>query len=90
MQLPWDSLSIQVAEQLKDLLLDIAAEEKGNVTLDLGNINKIDLSAIQLLLSLKKTLVSKGYELYLSNCTNSVLDAIAITGCLEHFEFAHE
>ena len=90
MQLPWDSLNIQVAEQLRELLLEVLNDDVKDVTLDLENVNKLDFSAIQILLSFQKSLESGGHKLYLSNCTNSVLDAIAITGCLEHFELTHE
>ena len=89
-ELEWDVLNVQIADQLKEVFMH-SLEKSGKIMeLNLGNVNKIDLSAISLLLSLKKTLEAQESQLVLTNCTNGVMDALALCGCLELFEYADE
>ena len=90
MKLEWETLSVQVADQLKELLVDSLVDSQEIIKIDLTNVNKIDLCAIQVLLSLKKTLEERENSLLLINCTTGVMDALALCGCLELFEYADE
>ncbi len=90
MKLEWETLSVQIADELKKTLLAFSEKLEENMKLDLANVNKIDLCAIQLLVSLKKTLNEKESRLLLLNCTIGVMDALALSGCLELFEYADE
>ena len=81
MEFEWDVLTIDTAEQLRDELLLYLQKEDTLVVLDLFAVNKIDLSAIQLFLSLKKSLEAQNRQLVLKNCTNSVIKAFELCGC---------
>ncbi len=90
MKLEWDTLSVQIADELKEKLLHFSEKIEEIMKLDLSNVNKIDLCAIQLLMSLKKGLDEVGSRLLLLNCTIGVMDALTLCGCLELFEYEDE
>lgn len=81
MLLDFESLTIANAQELHETLLSAALTDESLLELDLSRINKIDLSAIQLLLSLQKTLQNEHRELKLTKCTNSVIAAFSFCGC---------
>jgi len=81
MKLEFDLLSIDNIDALKVKFLEYISEENSTITLDLSEVNKIDLCAIQLLLSLQKTLDMQNRELFIENCTQSVQDALYLCGC---------
>ncbi len=81
MQLQFDALTIANIEELHETLLAYSLSQESLLELDLHNVNKIDLSAIQLFLSLQKTLHNEKRQLKLTNCTNGVMAALALCGC---------
>lgn len=81
MQLEFDSLTIANIEELHETLLAFSLSQESVLELDLHNVNKIDLSAIQLFLSLQKTLQKENRKLQLTHCTNGVIAALALCGC---------
>lgn len=85
-----DVLGVEEADAIKEELLSFIASQDKQLELDLGNVNKIDLCALQLLLSLKKSLEEKDRTLVLLNCTNSVLEAFELCGCSNLLECHNE
>ncbi|DAB29810.1 MAG TPA: hypothetical protein CFH84_07620 [Sulfurimonas sp. UBA12504] len=90
MKLQWDTLNIATTESLHEALLPLLQSKEEVVTLDLKNVNKLDLSAVQLFLSLQKSLAAQNRKLSLSNCTNSVLTAFELCGCLKQLGCSDE
>lgn len=56
------------------------AAESSVIALDCSQVGRIDLSFLQLLLALKRTLAAKGGALHLVALTNTVETALATTG----------
>ena len=90
MKLEWETLSVQMVDKLQESLMHSLVGSQEIMKIDLENINKIDICAIQVLLSLQKTLNERESSLLLMNCTTGVMDALALCGCLELFEYADE
>lgn len=85
-----DVLEVEEADKIKDELLLCLENTEPLVKLDLRNINKIDLSVIQLFLSLQKSLHNQNRGMTLINCTNSVIEALELSGCSKLLECAYE
>ncbi|MFA6195492.1 MAG: STAS domain-containing protein [Sulfurimonas sp.] len=85
-----DVLEVEEAEKIKGELLLCLENKEPLVKLDLRNINKIDLCVIQLLLSLQKSLHNQNRNMTLTNCTNSVIEALELSGCSKLFECTYE
>ncbi|MCX6051900.1 MAG: STAS domain-containing protein [Campylobacterales bacterium] len=85
-----DVLEVEEAQMIKDALMLCLKNEEPTVKLDLRNINKIDLSVIQLFLSLQKSLHNQNRNMTLINCTNSVIEALELCGCSKLFECTYE
>lgn len=83
MECEFDFLTIDVADAFKEKLVHYLKEENSTFHIDFSHVNKIDLSTIQLLLSLQKSLALKNRKLLLKNCTQSVSDALKLCGCIE-------
>ena len=72
MKIKFDELCIQEAEAFYKQLLDEIDNLQGNpLILDFSNIEKIDLSTIQILISLKKYCESINMDLILINMNSS-------------------
>ena len=79
MKLQNNNFTIYEVEQLKeDFINEINNENE--VVVDFENITKIDMSAIQLLLSLKKSCDEKNKGFEIKNIKEEVLDSFEITG----------
>lgn len=79
MKLQNNNFTIYEVEQLKeDFINEINNEDE--VVIDFENITKIDMSAIQLLLSLKKSCDEKNKGFEIKNIKEEVLDSFEITG----------
>jgi anti-anti-sigma regulatory factor len=72
------SLTIYEVEDLKPLFLELLAEEK--VVLDFENITKVDMSAIQMLISLKLSAKELGLEFEMVNVNDEIISMIMISG----------
>lgn len=79
MLLESESFTIYEVEDLKsNFILELANEK---IVIDIKNVTKIDMSAISLLISLKKTSIEEKKEFTLQNCSDSILLSLSICGC---------
>jgi len=74
-----ENFTIYEVEELKDSFISELSHPK--VVIDMQNIIKIDMSAISLLISLKKSALKEEKEFILENCTDEILHALSISGC---------
>ncbi|MEA3352835.1 MAG: STAS domain-containing protein [Campylobacterota bacterium] len=79
MKVQTDTFTIYEVEELKKEFESTLCDEE-NIQIDLGNVSKIDMSAIQLLISLKKSCDELGKGLVILNCKNEVVEAFEISG----------
>ena len=80
MQIETEKIGIYEVENLKEQLL----KEISNVTslnIDFSKVQKIELTAIQLFVSLKKTCDEKNIKLNFSKINEDVYKNIEISGC---------
>ena len=80
MKLEFESLTIASAQEIHEHFLSYLLSDQLSLELDLANVNKIDLCAIQLLLSLQKSCQEQNKQLTIINPTNSVTAAFALCG----------
>ncbi|MBU1658041.1 STAS domain-containing protein [bacterium] len=85
-----DVLGIEEADGIRDALLSCLENEEPLIMIDLINVNKIDLSIIQLFLSLRQSLHNQNRKMVLINCTNGVVDALKLSGCSQFLECSYE
>lgn len=79
MKIEKDELSIYEVENLhKELLKEF---EKGDVVLDMANVNKVDMSIIQLFLSIQKSSLKSSNSFELSNVKQEVKQILQNAGC---------
>jgi anti-anti-sigma regulatory factor len=74
-----ENFTIYEVEDLKNAFISELQNEK--VLIDMQNISKIDMAAISLLLSLKKSAQLQKKEFSLKNCNDSILVSLSICGC---------
>jgi anti-anti-sigma factor len=80
MKIECKKLSIFKVEELHKKLLEKISNSSA-INIDLSEVEKIELSAIQLFLSLQKSCKEKGIKLTFSNINENVLQNIEISGC---------
>jgi len=80
MKLESENFTIYEVEELKDKLLEEFQIYK-DVEIDLSNVHKIDMTAIQLLLSLKKSCKDKEKTLEIQNINDNIFKAFQLSGC---------
>ena len=78
MKLSNNSFTIYEVEDTKKDFLELLNEEK--IVVDFENISKIDMSAIQLLISLKKSCDALNKEFELVNIKEEIINSFEITG----------
>lgn len=78
MKLQENNFTIYEVEEIKEQFLELLNEE--SITVDLENIKKIDMSAIQLLICLKKSCENKQKEFQIINVNEEILESFAISG----------
>lgn len=74
MKLAYNLLGIDLVENLKEELLPLLRAEEGVLSLDMQEVNKIDLSAIQLLISLQKSLLVQ-----IASLVDSAVNSVALS-----------
>lgn len=74
-----DNFTVYEVQNLKDAFISELSNKK--VVIDMQNIIKIDMSAISLLVSLKKTALQEQKEFSLENCSEEILMSLSICGC---------
>jgi len=80
MKLESESFTIYEVETLKDKLLEELHVYK-DIEVDLSNIKKIDMPAIQLLLSLKKSCEQEKKTFEIKNIDPNIFKAFQLSGC---------
>jgi len=80
MKLESENFTIYEVEELKDKFLEEFQVYK-DVEIDLSNVHKIDMTAIQLLLSLKKSCKDKEKTLEIQNINDNIFKAFQLSGC---------
>ncbi len=71
-------MTIFQADELFSLLKPLV--DNKDLTLDAGNVNEMDSSAVQILLVVRHALKANGQELTLVNHSDAVLDIMAVMG----------
>ena len=79
-----ENLTIYEVEDLKDSF--IAELSLPSITIDMLNVSKIDMSAISLLISLKKSALSADKKFALQNCSDTIKMSLSICGCDTYLE----
>lgn len=74
------SFTIYEVEDVK-VLFEKEIEQESKIIIDLENISKIDMSAIQLLISLKQTCLEKNKSFQIINTNDDITNAFNISGC---------
>jgi len=80
MKLESENFTIYEVEELKDKFLEEFQTNK-DIEIDLSNINKIDMPAIQLLLSLKKSCENQNKLFEIKNINENIFKAFQLSGC---------
>jgi len=74
-----ENFTIYEVENLKN---DCIAElQRNEIIVDMKNVAKIDIAAVSLLLSLKKSATAQNKKFKLQNCNYNILMALSICGC---------
>jgi anti-anti-sigma factor len=75
------ALTIYEVEEMKELFENYLKENPNqNLILDFENVSKIDMSMLQLLVSLHKTLQRDGLKLELQNINNDIINSFHLSG----------
>ncbi|MCD4668134.1 MAG: STAS domain-containing protein [Sulfurimonas sp.] len=80
-KLEYDKLTIYEVEELYTILLDLAQNKNDKLELDLQQVQKIDMTVIQLLISLQKTCEVDAIDFSLHNLSSEVVDTLHLCGC---------
>lgn len=78
MKLEDNNFTIYEVEEIKDKFILFLESE--HIKIDFENVTKIDMSTIQLLLSLKKTCEKQNKSFEIINVKEEILDSFEITG----------
>lgn len=78
MKLENNNFTIYEVEEIKDKFILFLESE--HIKIDFENVTKIDMSTIQLLLSLKKTCEKQNKSFEIINVKEEILDSFEITG----------
>lgn len=77
----YEKLTIYEVETFHKDLIQLCDKAETSLILDLGNVEKIDMAAIQLLLSAQKTCKKKSLDLILKNVSSEIVETFGIAGC---------
>ncbi|MEA2099767.1 MAG: STAS domain-containing protein [Campylobacterota bacterium] len=80
LKLEYDKLTIYEVEELYQIFLE-SYDADQELTLDLENIQKIDMSAIQLLISTQNSYKEKGLSFSLHNLSDGLVETLKLSGC---------
>lgn len=78
MKLENNNFTIYEVEEIKDKFILFLESE--HIKIDFENVTKVDMSTIQLLLSLKKTCEKQNKSFEIINVKEEILDSFEITG----------
>lgn len=75
------TLTIYEVEEMREVFLThLRSNPNQDLVLDFENVSKIDMSMLQLLISLQKTLLRSGANLELKNINNDIINAFNLSG----------
>ena len=77
---------IQEIKPLVKSLVDLIESDRNSIQLDLSNVESIDTAGIQLLASCRNTALARGKTFSIISMSDSVRDALQITGLQKIFE----
>ena len=80
MKLESENFTIYEIEELKDKFFEEFQLDE-DIQIDLSNVVKIDMTAIQLLLSLKKSCENQNKSFEIKNVNTNVFRAFQLSGC---------
>jgi anti-anti-sigma regulatory factor len=80
-EVKYDKLTIYEVEEFYNFLLEKLKSADSILELDFSNVEKIDMVAIQLLLSLKYTCKNDSIELVLKNFSTGLINTLKACGC---------
>jgi len=89
MILAYPKLTIYEAEAFHAQLLELI-KQAGDVTFDFTSVQKIDMTAIQLLISFKKSCVSQKKNLIFENVQTPVMDSFTLSGASTYLGVKHD
>lgn len=90
MKLPSQGLTIGAIQETHRLFKDAIVSWSAEEIVDLADISDIDMSGIQLLISLQKTIALKGFSLHLSGLSPYIENSIRLSGCTSLLDASHE
>ena len=76
---------IQELDPLVKSLGELVESDRNSIQLDLSNVETIDTAGIQLLASCRNTTLARGKTFSISSMSDSVRDALQLTGLQEIF-----
>ena len=88
-KLEYNKLTIYEVEELHKILLENYLKNS-ELALDMQEVQKIDMTAIQLLLSTQKSCKDKDIAFSLHNLSDEIIKTIEISGCVEILELAND
>ena len=77
---------IQELDPLVKSLGELVESDRNSIQLDLSNVETIDTAGIQLLASCRNTALARGKTFSISSMSDSVRDALQLTGLQEIFK----
>ena len=77
---------IQELDPLVKSLGELVESDRNSIQLDLSNVETIDTAGIQLLAACRNTALARGKTFSISSMSDSVRDALQLTGLQEIFE----
>jgi len=80
-KLPYEKLTIYEIEEFYESLLEEIKNKKDLIELDFIDIHKIDMVAIQLLLSLQQSCKQNSIELNIINFSSDLVHSLELCGC---------
>ena len=88
--LNFEKLTINEAELFKESLADLLSQTQTVLELDFVMVTRIDMSAIQLLLSLEKSCLQKKIDIHFRGCNKYIHDSFELASCSTLLELIHE
>lgn len=81
-KLPYEKLTVYEVEDMKKDLLTLLNSAKSELTLEMSEVEKLDMAAIQLLLSAAKSAKEQSCEFKLVNLNEQNIEALKKCNCL--------
>jgi anti-anti-sigma factor len=80
-ELPYEKLTIYEVEEFYEFLINKMKDAEDKLELNFAGIEKIDMVAIQLLLSLQQTCKKNSISLIMRNFSSELMDTLKASGC---------